>query len=178
LPEPMFNWLGEMPYPAMQALFDPFLPKGLQWYWRGGMVKELTDAAIDAHLAQARESPSPLSLMHLYPIDGAVRRVGSSDMAWNTRDATWCMVIAGIDADPRKAGELTRWTRAYSEAVQPHSTDGGYVNFMMEEGDARIKAVYGDNYDRLAALKGKYDPQNVFSVNQNVKPGSRRQDGQ
>jgi hypothetical protein len=174
LPAPMFNWLGEMPYPAMQSLFDPFLPTGLQWYWRGGMVKELTDAAIDAHLAQASKSPSPLSLMHLYPIDGAVRRVGSSDTAWNTRDATWCMVIAGIDADPHKAGELTRWTKAYWEAVQPHSTDGGYINFMMEEGDGRIRAIYGDNYGRLVALKGKYDPQNFFSVNQNVKPGDRR----
>ena len=68
------------------------------------MVKELTDAAIDAHLAQAGKSPSPLSLMHLYPIDGAVRRVGRSDTAWSTRDATWCMVIAGIDADPLGGG--------------------------------------------------------------------------
>jgi FAD binding domain/Berberine and berberine like len=178
LPEPMFNWLGGMPYPVMQALFDSFLPKGLQWYWRGGMVKELTDSAIDAHLAQAGKSPSPLSLMHLYPIDGAVRRVGSSDTAWSTRDATWCMVIAGIDADPRKAHELTRWTKAYSEAVQPHATDGGYINFMMEEGDGRLRAVYGDNYDRLVALKGKYDPQNFFRVNQNIKPGDRRQSGE
>jgi hypothetical protein len=88
------------------------------------------------------------------------------------------MVIAGIEADPRKAGELTRWTRAYSEPVQPHSTDGGYINFMMEEGDGRIRAAYGDNYDRLVALKGKYDPHNFFSANQNVKPGDRPQSGQ
>lgn len=172
LPEPLFNWLGEMPYPAIQGLFDPFLAKGLQMYWRGDFVKELTDEAIDVHLAQASKSPSPLSLMHLYPIDGAVQRVGKSDTAWNTRDATWCMVIVGIDADPQKAGELTRWTKGYWDAVHPFSKDGGgYVNFMMDDGDERrLKATYGENYDRLVALKGKYDPANFFSVNQNIKP--------
>ena len=111
-------------------------------------------------------------MMHLYPIDGAVQRVGKSDTAWNTRDATWCMVIAGVDADPQKAGELTRWTKGYWEAIHPFSKDGGgYVNFMMDDGDERrLKATYGENYDRLVALKGKYDPTNFFSVNQNIKP--------
>ena len=172
LPEPLFNWLSEMPYPAMPGLFDPFLPKGLQWYWRGGFVKDLTDEAIDAHLAQARKSPSPLSLMHLYPIDGAVHRVGQSDTAWNERDANWCMVICGIDADPQKAGDLTRWTKGYWEAIRRHfKNDGGYVNFMMDdEGDSRLKATYGANYERLVTLKQKYDPQNFFSINQNIKP--------
>ncbi|MGE3873763.1 MAG: FAD-binding oxidoreductase [Parvibaculaceae bacterium] len=172
LPEPMFNWLGEMPFPAMQSLFDRFYPAGLQWYWRGDFVKELTDEAIDTHLAQASKSGSVRSMMHLYPIDGAVRRVGKSDTAWNERDATWCMVIAGVDEDPQKAGELTRWTKGYWEAVQPFSRNGGgYVNFMMDDGDERrLKATYGENYDRLVALKGKYDPANFFSINQNIKP--------
>ncbi len=172
LPEPLFNWLAEMPYPAMQGLFDPFLAEGLQWYWRGDFVKELTDEAIEAHLAQASKSPSPLSMMHLYPIDGAVHRVGKADTAWNERDATWCMVIAGVDGNPQKAGELTRWTKEYWQAVQPFSKNGGgYVNFMMDDGDEhRLKATFGENYDRLVALKDKYDPQNFFSVNQNFKP--------
>ena len=171
LPAPFFNWMGEMPYPALQSMFDPFFPKGLQWYWRGDFVKELTDEAIDAHIAQARKLPSTLSLMHLYPIDGAVRRVGKGDTAWNTRDATWSMVIAGIDSNPQKAGEITRWTKGYWEAVHPYSADGGYVNFMMDDGDdSRLKATYGDNYDRLVALKDKYDPTNFFCVNQNIRP--------
>ena len=172
LPEPMFNWLGEMPFPAMQSLFDAFYPKGLQWYWRGEFVKELTDAAIDAHVAQASKSRSARSMMHLYPIDGAVQRVGPSDTAWSTRDATWCMVICGVDEDAQKAGELTRWTKDYWQAVQPFSKNGGgYVNFMMGDGDERrLRATYGDNYDRLVALKGKYDPENFFSVNQNSRP--------
>jgi hypothetical protein len=171
LPPPLFNWLGEMPYPALQSMFDPFFPKGLQWYWRGDFVKELTDEAIDAHIAQAEKLPSTLSLMHLYPIDGAVRRIGKSDTAWNTRDATWSMVIAGIDPNPQKAGEITRWTKGYWEAVHPYSADGGYVNFMMDDGDDnRLKATYGDNYDRLVALKAKYDPTNFFCMNQNIRP--------
>ncbi len=172
LPEPMFNWLGEMPYVAIQSLFDPFLRQGLQMYWRGDFVKELSDEAIEAHIAESAKSPSTLSLMHLYPIDGAVNRVGKSATAWNTRDATWCMVICGIDPDPHKAGELSRWTKGCWDAVHPYSHDGGgYVNFMMGDDDEkRLRATYGDNYDRLVALKEKYDPQNFFRINQNFKP--------
>lgn len=171
LPPPLFNWMSEIPFPAVQSLFDPFLSKGMQWYWRGDFVNELSDAAIDAHIAQASKSPSALSLMHLYPIDGAVHRVGKNETAWNTRGATWAMVIAGIDPDPRKAGEISAWTKRYWEAVHPYSDGGGYVNFMMDdEGDGRLKATYGDNYDRLVALKGKYDPTNFFRVNQNIQP--------
>ena len=90
-----------MPFPALQAMFDPFFPKGLQWYWKGDFVKSLPDEAIDTHIAQAAAAPSELCLMHLYPIDGAVRRVSREATPWSARDATWSMVIAGIDADPR-----------------------------------------------------------------------------
>ena len=171
LPAPLFNWMSEMPFPALQSMFDPFLPKGMQWYWRGDFVNGLSDAAIDAHIAQAQKTPSVLSLMHLYPIDGAVHRVGKNETAWNTRGATWAMVIAGIDADPRNAREISGWTRQYWEAVHPYSDGGGYVNFMMDDEDgSRLKATYGDNYDRLVALKGKYDPANFFRINQNIGP--------
>ncbi len=173
LPEPIFNWMGEMPYPAMQGLFDPFFPKGLQWYWKGDFVKSLPDAAIEKYVAEAAKAPSELSLVHLYPIDGAVHRVPVDATAWSTRDATWAMVIAGIDANPQQAGALTRWGRAYWEAVHPYNLPGSYSNFMMDdEGDARVEASYGDNYGRLAALKGKYDPANLFRVNQNIRPAA------
>jgi FAD/FMN-containing dehydrogenase len=171
LPEPLFNWMSEIPYPALQSMFDPFLPKGMQWYWRGDFVNELSDEAIDAHIAQARQTPSALSLMHLYPIDGAVHRVGKNETAWNRRDATWSMVIVGIDPDARNAAGITAWTKDYWQAVHPYSNGGGYVNFMMDdEGEGRLKAAYGDNYERLIALKGKYDPTNFFRVNQNIRP--------
>ena len=173
LPEPFFNWMGTMPYPAVQSMFDGLYPKGMQWYWRGDFVKTLPDAAIDAHLEQAAKTPSELSLMHLYPIDGAVQRMGKGDTAWNCRDATWSMVIAGIDPDPNKKGAVTQWTKAYWDAVHPFDLGGAYPNFMMDdEGDARLKATYGDNYARLAAVKKKYDPANLFRVNQNIRPAA------
>ena len=171
LPAPWLNWMGMMPYPALQSLFDGLYPKGMQWYWRGDFVKSLPDAAIDVHLEQAAKAPSELSLMHLYPIDGAVHRVASHETAWNCRDATWSMVIAGIDPNPQKAGPITRWTKAYWEAVHPFDLGGAYPNFMMDdEGDARLKAAFGANYERLAAVKHKYDGANLFRVNQNIRP--------
>src|SRR6202045_2700295 len=173
LPPPIFNWMGEMPFPAMQALFDPFFPKGLQWYWKGDFVKSLPDEAIDTHIAQAAKAPSELSLMHLYPIEGAVRRVPKDATAWNTRDATWSMVIAGIDADPKQADALKTWGRAYWAAIHPFNLQGAYVNFMMDdEVQGRVQATYGENYERLASVKAKYDPENLFRVNQNIPPAS------
>jgi FAD/FMN-containing dehydrogenase len=171
LPPPIFNWMGEMPFPAIQALFDPFFPKGLQWYWKGDFVKSLSDEAIDTHIAQAANAPSELSLMHLYPIDGAVHRVAQDATPWSARDAMWSMVIAGIAADPQQADALKAWGRAYWTAVHPFNLAGAYVNFMMDdEAQGRIQATYGDNYQRLAAVKAKYDPQNLFRVNQNITP--------
>jgi FAD/FMN-containing dehydrogenase len=173
LPPPLFNWMDEMPFPAVQGMFDLLLPKGLQWYWRGDFVDELTDAAIEDHIEQARDMPGAGSLMHLYPINGAVHRVGPNETAWNARTSTWAMVIAGIDPDPGKAVEIADWARRYWEAVHAHSGSGGYVNFMMGDGNRdRLAATYGDNYDRLVELKTKYDPTNFFRQNQNVPPAS------
>jgi FAD/FMN-containing dehydrogenase len=110
--------------------------------------------------------------MHLYPIDGAVHRVSRNATAWGCRDATWSMVIAGIDPDPQRAEAIREWAKAYWKAVHPFTMGGAYVNFMMEEGEERIQATYGENYTRLSAIKKKYDPNNVFRVNQNIKPAA------
>jgi len=143
----------------------------MQWYWKGAYVKELTDKAIDVHLEWIGKAPSELSLMHLYPIDGAIHKLASGDTAWSCRNATWSMVIAAIDPAPAKAAELKRWGRSYWEAINPHTTGGAYVNFMMDdEVDGRLKATYGSNFERLTAVKRKYDPDNLFRVNQNIKP--------
>ena len=163
--------MGAMPFPAMQALFDPFFPKGLQWYWKGDFVKSLPDEAIDMHIAQAAKAPSELSLMHLSPIDGAVRRVPKDATAWNAREATWSMVIAGISSDPKQADALKKCGREYWKAVHSFNLEGVYVNFMMDdEAEVRVQATYGDNYKRLASVKAKYDPRNLFRVNQNILP--------
>ncbi len=171
LPPPALDWTAMTPFPAVQSMFDKLYPAGLQWYWRGDFVKALPDEAIEIHIEHAAKTPSQLSLMHLYAIDGAVRRHGKEDTAWAARDATWSMVIAGIDPHPQNAGAITRWTKAYWEAVHPYNLAGAYSNFMMtDEGSARVRAAYGDNYGRLAALKKQYDPSNLFRVNQNIEP--------
>jgi FAD/FMN-containing dehydrogenase len=171
LPSPLLDAMGQMPFPALQSLFDGLLRKGLQWYWKGDFVKELSDQAIEAHLEQAAKIPQGLSLMHLYPIDGAVKEVASDATAWSTRDATWSMVIAGIDADPKNKETITRWAKDYWTALHRFNPGGAYLNFMMaDEGDARLKATYGPNYERLAEVKAKYDPQNLFRVNHNIAP--------
>ena len=173
LPPPIFNWMSAMPFPAMQTLFDPFFPKGLQWYWKGDFVKSLPDEAIDVHIAQAGQAPSELCLMHLYPIDGAVRRVASDATPWGARGATWSMVIAGIDPAPKQAEALKKWGRAYWAAIHPFNLEGAYVNFMMDdEAEDRVQATYGPNYKRLASIKAKYDPKNLFRVNQNIQPAA------
>jgi hypothetical protein len=173
LPAPALNWMSVMPYPALQSMFDGLYPRGLQWYWRGDFVRELPDEAIDAHLEQAAGTPSELSLMHLYPIDGAVHRLGRDETAWSARDATWSMVIAGVDPAADKARSITAWTRGYWEAVHGFNPGGGYSNFMMDdEGDARVRAAYGANYGRLVALKKRYDPANLFQINQNIRPAA------
>jgi FAD/FMN-containing dehydrogenase len=173
LPAPLFNWMGEMPLPALNGLFDPLFPKGLQWYWKGDFVKSLPDQAIETHIAQAAQAPSALSLMHLYPIDGAVHRVAKNATAWGARDATFSMVIAGIDVDSKNANALKSWGRTYWNTIHPFNMPGAYVNFMMDdEGDGRVQASYGDNFSRLASVKAKYDPKNLFRVNQNIKPAA------
>jgi FAD/FMN-containing dehydrogenase len=173
LPAPILNWMSQMPFPALQGLFDPLLPKGYQWYWKGDFVRELTDAAIEEHLRHAAKTPSELSLMHLYPIDKAVHAVGAGETPWGARDATWSMVIAAIDPDPAKAGALKSWAKAYWEGMHSHNLGGGYVNFMSDdEGEDRVKASYGVNFERLVAVKRKYDPENLFRVNQNISPSA------
>ena len=171
LPKPILDWAGPIPYPALQSLFDGLYPKGLQWYWKGDFVKTLSDNAIDVHLKYVATVPSEVSGMHLYPIDGAIHRKKGDATAWNCRDATWSMVIIGVDPDPKKAPALKKWAKDYWTAVHPFDLDGAYPNFMMDdEGDHRLRATYGNNYARLVALKDKYDPANLFRVNLNIPP--------
>lgn len=171
LPEPLLDGMTQMPFPMWQSAFDPILPKGLQWYWKGDFVKELPDEAIERHIEHASKAPDGLSLMHLYPINGAVHDTDGNAMAWSCRDANWSMVIAGIDPEPENAETVTQWARDYWEAIHPYNASGAYINFMMEEGDERVQATYGPNYPRLARIKTRYDPENFFRVNQNIRPG-------
>ncbi|WP_254524999.1 FAD-binding oxidoreductase [Natrinema caseinilyticum] len=169
--EPLFEHVDPMPYPAIQSVFDDIYPPGDRWYWKGDFVAELTDDAIAVHERFAAV-PTTQSFMHLYPIDGAASRVDADETAWNYRDATWSMVVAGVDSDADNDDVITDWAHEYWEALHPHSAGGSYVNFMMDEGDDRIRATYGDNHDRLRAVKAVYDPDNFFHVNQNIEPAA------
>jgi FAD/FMN-containing dehydrogenase len=167
---PALHGVQELPYPMLQSAFDALYPPGQQWYWKGDFVAEISDEAIDRHLEFAAKMPTWQSGMHLYPIDGAPHRVDADATAFSYRDATWSMVMAGIDADPAKADQLRDWATDYWQAIHPHTMGGAYVNFMMEEGQERVRATYRGNHDRLARIKAHYDPDNLFHVNQNIAP--------
>lgn len=167
--KPALDYVVSMPHPVLQSFFDPLYPPGLQWYWRADFVKDLPEAAIALHVEHGAV-PTMHSTMHLYPINGAVHRVGKNDTAFNYRDCLWAQVIVGVDPDPANNDKIIPWCKEYWDALHPYSAGGAYVNFMMDEGQDRIKATYGDNYDRLVAIKKKYDPSNLFRVNQNIRP--------
>ncbi|WP_197273989.1 FAD-binding oxidoreductase [Hymenobacter sp. DG25A] len=170
---PALDMVGTLPMPALQSMFDGLYPPGLRWYWKADFVDELPEEAIAEHVRFGNLLPTMHSSMHLYPINGAAARVGRHDTAWNFRDTTWSMVIVGVDPDPRNDEKIMAWARAYWDALHPYAAGGAYVNFMMEEGDERIRDTYGANYPRLAKVKAQYDPQNLFRVNQNIKPAER-----
>jgi len=168
--KPVMDFTGELPFAALQSMFDALYPKGLQWYWKADFVKELSDEAIEINIDYAGKLPTPHSTVHLYPINGEVHRKRNDDMAFAYRDANWAQVIVGVDPDPGKRDILTSWAKEYWEALHPFSAGGAYVNFMMEEGPDRVKASYRGNFDKLVAIKKKYDPDNIFHVNQNIQP--------
>ena len=170
---PAFDGIGDAPYPAVQQAFDALYPPGLQWYWRGDFFRTIPDDAIAAHVQHSEALPTMHSSMHLYPIDGAVNRVPQDATAWAYRDSTFSQVIVGVDPDPTNAAAIRQWAVDYWESTHPFSAGGAYVNFMMDdEGEERVRATYGPNYDRLTRVKAEYDPQNLFHINQNIRPAN------
>ncbi len=167
---PILDGVGPVPLPGIQSAFDGVYPPGDQWYWRGDYVRDVPDAAIEAHVEHSARMPTWKSSMHMYPVDGAAGRVPADATAWASRDVKWAQVIIGVDSDPANAALVKEWTVDYWDAVHPYTTGGAYVNFMMDEGQQRVEATYGQNYGRLAAIKRTYDPDNLFHVNQNIRP--------
>ncbi|HEY8301480.1 MAG TPA: FAD-binding oxidoreductase [Jatrophihabitans sp.] len=168
--KPLLMGLQEMPFSVLQSAFDALYPAGLQWYWRADFFDDITDEAIDVHLKYGARLPTGHSTMHMYPIDGAAGRVPEQATAFAYRDGGWAGVIVGVDPDPGNAEAISQWARDYWTELHPHSSGGAYVNFLMDEGQQRVRAAYRDNYDRLAQVKRRYDPQNTFHINQNIQP--------
>jgi FAD/FMN-containing dehydrogenase len=172
LPEPLLYGVQAMPHAMLQGAFDGLYPPGDQWYWRADFVNEIPDEAVALHDKFGSAIPTWKSTMHMYPIDGAAHDVAGDETAWSYRDARWGSVFAGVDADPANVSTIRSWSIDYHEALHPYSAGGAYVNMMMDEGEERVRASYRGNYDRLAAVKRTYDPDNLFRVNQNIKPAA------
>lgn len=161
---------GPIPYPALNSMFDALLPHGLNHYWKADFVRELSDDAIDIHARFGPEVPNFLSLMHLYPLDGAVQQIDKDATAFTYRDVEFTHIIAGIDMDAANMPARTAWVRDYWAALHPYSAGGAYINFLMDEGQDRIKTTYLENYPRLVETKRRWDPENLFHMNQNIRP--------
>ncbi len=164
------EFVGPMPYPALNSAFDALVPPGLQHYWKANFVKELTDEAIMAHVEHGPKVPAVNSTMHIYPINGACHRVASDATAFGHRDANFATVIAGMWPDPTHNQANIKWVRDYYDATSPYSEEGGYINFAADDDQNRVPANFGKNYNRLVQVKKKYDPHNLFRFNQNIRP--------
>ena len=172
---PLMDQIGPIPYTAAQQLIDSFYPAGLQSYWKSSFLKEISDDAIDTMVAYCAKRPSPMchGLIE-HQLGGAVRRADREATAFAHRDVEYSFMSLGVCADPGETEKCARWAREFWDAMQPSSTGGVYVNYLgreADEGPERIKAAYGpEKYARLAALKNRHDPTNMFRLNQNIKP--------
>ena len=162
--------VGPMPYPALNSAFDGLVPPGLQHYWKANFVEKLTDEAIAAHSVHGPDVPAVNSTVHIYPINGAAHRVAPDATAFAYRGANFATVIAGMWPEASQNEANIAWVRDYYEATAPLSEAGGYINFMSGDDQDRIKANYKGNYDRLVDVKRRYDPDNLFHLNQNIRP--------
>jgi hypothetical protein len=166
------SFLGPLPYPVINTLFDDLLPPGLQQYWKGSFARELTDGAIEAHVEHARATPSLETATIIYPLDGACQKVAADATAFPYRDANFSTVIAGAWRARADNERNIDWVKRYYEALRPHSEAGGYVNFMGPEDQDQAPINYRGHYDRLRRIKARYDPTNLFRINHNIAPGA------
>ncbi|MEK1851902.1 MAG: FAD-binding oxidoreductase [Phyllobacterium sp.] len=167
---PVETSLGAIPYLQIQSKGDAIFPRGRRYYWKAQFLSEISDSAIDALLEAYAGAPSVTSLLVFQQVGGAIARVPKSEAPYANRDALYdCFPIAIWD-DPADDEANIQWARAMWSAVRPYATGGVYANNLGDEGDDRVREAYGENYARLVALKAKYDPANLFRLNQNIPP--------
>jgi hypothetical protein len=167
---PVADAVQVMPYSAAQTMVDAFWPRGALNYWKSTFLTELSDAAIDTMVTYFARVPSPQTVAVVEHFGGAMRRVAPEATAFPHRRLDFDIVITSMWTDPVEAERNIAWTREYWEALQPFAPPAVYVNYLGVEGAQRVRAAYGSNYDRLVALKNRYDPTNLFRLNQNVPP--------
>jgi len=170
--KPAMDFAGTIPMPVLNSMFDAFYPPGLQWYWKSDFFETLPDQAVNLHKKHGSQMPTPQSTMHIYPVNGAAHRAGRTDTSWTFRSANFSEVVVAVAPDAKDNERMIRWAKDYWAALHPYSAGGAYLNMVMDEGEDQVRAAYGENYARLARIKARYDPQNLFSINQNIKPGA------
>lgn len=164
------QYVARMPYPVINTLFDADLPPGLYHYWKGNFSRELSDGAIDVHMSFGESIPSMQSDTIVFPIDGACHRTGPTDTAFAYRDAVFSTAFGPSFSDPADIERNVAWCRAYDSALRPHTEEAGYINFLSDDDQNRVRANYRQNYDRLVETKRRYDPGNLFRINHNITP--------
>jgi len=167
---PVAEHVGTMPYAALNSAFDALVPPGLQHYWKAEFTGDLSAEAIKVHMEHGPRVPVVNSTVHLYPINGACHDVAADATAFGHRDAKYAVVIAGMWPDPADNEAHTQWVKDYDKAIAPHSQGGGYINFASADDESKVAANYGANFARLQEVKRRYDPNNLFHLNQNIQP--------
>jgi hypothetical protein len=167
---PVADMVGPMSYMALQDLSREMFPPGRLNYWKSSFVYDLSDQAIETMIGQFAGVPSPFSQAALEQLGGAVSRIGKDETAFSERSAPYSLIIVSAWTDPAENDKNIRWTREFWEAMRPYESEAVYVNYLDSDEQDRVRAVYGETYERLVALKNTYDPTNLFRHNQNIKP--------
>jgi FAD/FMN-containing dehydrogenase len=168
---PALDMVQPMPYTALQTMIDAGSPPGMQNYWKAGFLDEFPDEAIDAFVDQAQKVTSPLTNVLLFPMGGALARVADDETPLSLRDAAYNFHAISVWADPIDPEKHISWAREIAEAMEPWTSERIYLNFIGDEGEERVQTAYDpEKYQRLVTLKDKYDPTNMFHLNQNIRP--------
>ena len=173
--KPVVDMVQPMPYTALQSMLDDGGPKGIRGYFKAEFLEDLTDEVIEKLVQQGAERAGPMAQLLLEPMGGAISRVDEDETALGRRDVPWCYhaLALWVEPDEAAAEAHTAWARALADDLKPHTTDGVYLNYISDEGDERVRSTYGPlKYDRLVALKDRYDPGNLFRLNQNIRPSA------
>jgi FAD/FMN-containing dehydrogenase len=168
--QPVADLMQPLPYTQMQSLLDAGFPHGNRYYWKSGFIKSLTDEAIDEIIAQMATTPSPFSATIVEMYGGVAASEPAGGSAYPHRQNEFDLVIISAWQEPAEDDQNIKWARQIWQAVQPYLSNKVYVNTLGVEGEERVKEAYGDHYNRLVELKRKYDPANLFRMNQNIRP--------
>jgi FAD/FMN-containing dehydrogenase len=174
--QPVMDMVQPMPYTALQSMLDASGPKGVHAYMKAEFFEELDDEAIDKLVAHGASRPGPFVQLLMEPMGGAIEHMDEDATAIGRRDVSWCYhaIALWMEPDAETAEAHIGWARSLAEDVAPHTTSGVYLNYTSDTGEERVRSTYGpEKYDRLVALKDRYDPDNLFRLNQNIKPSGK-----